>query len=233
MSYMETNSKFNTSKVFKDRDDAVSRLLEILPLKELENRGNNIVVSISTGGVLFASTIAKKLNAGYDFLFTESITAPSNPECQIAMVSESEEIVIHEALMESFGINLDYIYGEAKRKHEEKILKYIYKYRKGELISSLTNKNVLLVDEGIDSGLTMMAAIKTAIEMRARSISLISPVIPCDVAERLDELIDDIYYIYKPQHFVDVEYYYEHLPEIQAKEIEEMLKDEIIRVKNL
>ena len=46
------------------------------------------------------------------------------------MVSETEEIVINDILINSFDINLDYIYGDAKRKHEDKILSYIYRYRK-------------------------------------------------------------------------------------------------------
>lgn len=213
---------------FRDRQDALFSLLEVMPTRQMLKE-DWIVVAISTGGVILAKGIAEKIQAPLDFLFTEPVVAPNNTECQIAMVSETEEIVIHEALADSFDIKLDYIYGEAHRKYEEKTLKYIYRYRKGALISSLTNKNVLLVDEGIDSGLTLMASVKTAINLHARSVSFATPVLPYDVAERVDEVIDELYYIFKPKDFVSVSHYYSAKEEVDPKEIDSVLQEYIIK----
>jgi len=229
---MRIDTGYKPRAIFKNRLDALRKLYEIMPLKEMQKRGNNIIVAISTGGVIFANEMSKKIGSNFDFLFTESISAPNNPECQVAMVSETEEIVLHDALINAFDIKLDYIYGEAKRKHEEKILKYVYKYRKGDMISSLTGKDVLLLDEGIDSGLTMMAAVKTAIMMRAKSVCLAVPVMPNHVAARLDEVMDEIYCLHKPLDFVDVSFYYEELSEVLPQDIEQMLREGILRTKN-
>lgn len=209
---------------FEDRKDATRKLLDILPVQQMIEE-EWIVVSISTGGVLTAKEIGKEIQAPFDFLFTEPIPAPNNPECHVAMVSETEEIVIHEALIESFGITLDYIYGEAHRRYEEKILKYIYRYRKGQTIRSLQEKNVLLVDEGIDTGLTMMAAVKTAIAMNAKSVSFAVPVMPLDVKEMIEEVIDEVYCFHMPYDFVDVPYYYKKIAPLKEAEVDEMLKD--------
>jgi putative phosphoribosyl transferase len=152
------------------------------------------------------------------------IPAPNNKECEIAMVSETEEIVIHDKLIDSFDINLDYIYGEAKRKHEDKILSYIYKYRKGEKIVDLKDRKVLIVDEGIDSGLTLMCAIKTAMQMQACTVSVATPVMPTDVYNVVDSIIDDLYCVHVINKFIDIDFYY--------SEIEELKYDDVMKILN-
>lgn len=218
----------NLKGVFKNRKDALRRLFEIMPVRAMQKE-NYIVVAISTRGIIFAYDIAKALNAPFDFLFTENIRSPINPTCTLGIVSETKEIVTHDELLNSFDIKVDYIYGEATRKFEEKIMKDIYKYRKGETISSLGGKNVLLVDEGIDSGLTAMVSIKSAYAQKAKTVSVASPVVANDVLVALEKLTDDAFYIYKPYDFVDTAYYYEEFYEQATEEIEKILNSVVIK----
>lgn len=193
--------------VFKSRMDATIKLLDILPTEQMQ-REDWLIVAISGEGVPIANAIATKLGLYYDLLFTEAVYAPNNKECEIAMVSETEEIVIHNELVDSFNINLDFIYGEAHRKYEEKILKYVYKYRKGDLIGSLKGKNVMLVDEGCETGLTVLTAIKTAINAEAKSVAYATPLIPANVAIGLETVTDEIFTVYRVANFVNVDFYY-------------------------
>ena len=209
----------DSNKRFQDRADATRKLMEILPIWPMQQEGW-MVVAISTGAISIADKIAKSLsNATLELLFNEAIMAPNNRDCKVGMVSESEEIVIHQELVDSFNINLDYIYGEAHRRYEERILKYIYRYRKGETIISLHNKNVLLVDEGIESGLTMMASIKTAIAMKAKAIAIATPVMPLNLVPVFESVADEVYGFYKLANFVDTEFYYEELNEPAFEEV--------------
>jgi putative phosphoribosyl transferase len=208
-------------KPFANRESALKELITLLPTKEMSSQ-DWVVLAISSGGVYFADALAKKTNSEFDFLFTESIPAPNNKECDVAMVSETEEIVINDHLVNSFEINLDYIYGEAKRKHEDKILSYIYKYRKGDHLTSLKDKKVLIVDEGIDTGMTLMCAIKTVLQMKAVTISVATPVMPTDVFNNVDLIIDNLYCIHVINKFIDVGFYY--------KELEELSYDDIIKI---
>jgi len=89
--------------LFKDREDAANRLLEILP-KETAKSEDWVLLCVSSGSVPIVEIIANELELGYDLLFVEPIFAPNNDECQVAMVSEKEEIVIHYNLIESFGM---------------------------------------------------------------------------------------------------------------------------------
>ncbi|WP_200763623.1 phosphoribosyltransferase family protein [Nitrosophilus alvini] len=210
---------------FEDREEALKKLIEILPLDELKERKFK-PIAVSPGGVYFAKYISKRVGIKPDFIFTEPISAPNNEECVIAMVSETEEIVIHEALRDSFDIKLDFIYGEAGRKYEENILKYIYKYRKGEMISSLKEQNVLLLDEGCETGMTFMTAVKTAIAAGARNVYIATPLIPASVEESLKEVVDEIYSLHKIGAYIETSHYYKELPQLDAEAVEKILKND-------
>ena len=192
---------------FASRADATIKLLDILP-KEKIKTDDWIVVSISLDAVPIANAISEKLNVPYDLLFSEQICAPNNQDCVIGMVSETEEIVLHTGLVNSFEINLDFIYAQAHRQYEEKILPKVYKYRKGDLISSLKNKNVLLIEEGCETGMTIMTAVKTVINSGAKSVSYATPLISSDVATSLEPVIDEIFAVNKITNFVETEFYY-------------------------
>lgn len=209
--------------LFNNRTEAADQLLSKLPTEKFDV-DDWIIVAISAGGVVVANQLAKKLKTSFDFLFTERVTAPLNEGCDIASVSETEEIVIHKALVDAFDIKLDYVYGEAHRKYEENIISYIYKYRKGQPIKSLENKRVLFVDEGIDSGLTLMASIKTALTQNAKSISVATPVMPKSLLKEFGSMLDDIYFVHAIEDFVSIDFYYEDIEEPSIDDIEKLLK---------
>lgn len=73
------------------------------------------------------------------------------------------------------------------------MLPLIYQYRKGNPLISLKGKRVLLVDEGIDSGLTALASIKSVITLQAKTVHFACPVAPIEVAEVMDEATDGIF----------------------------------------
>lgn len=208
--------------IFENRAEATLKLLDILPDKKMKN-DDWLIVSISVQAVPIANKIAEKLNLKYDLLFIEPICAPNNNECIIGMVSETEEIVLHSQLVDSFGINLDFIYAEAHRRYEEKILPKVYKYRRGDLIGSLKGKNVLLVDEGCETGMTIMTAVKTVIHGGAKSVSYATPLISTDVALSIEPVIDEIFAVNKIANFVDVECYYQILKELDSDAILEII----------
>lgn len=210
--------------IFENYKDAAYKLAEVLPKEKLIQE-KWLLVCISLDGIVLADTLASILGLYYEILLTESVSAPNNKECQIAMVSETEEIIIEKNLIEAFDINLDYVYGEAHRKYEEKILKNVYQYRKGDLIGSLKNKKVLLIDGGCESGMTAQVAIKTAINSGASSIAYAAPMIPTDVADSLNSITDEIFTIYRILNYVNVEFYYKEKEVLKPEEIKALLEE--------
>ena len=197
----------NPDSYFENRKDAANKLIDTLPL-DLLRKNETVVIGVSEGGVYFADQIAKAANAEMDILLTEPIMAPNNNELAIAMVSETEDLVMHKALIDSFGINEDYVYSEAERKYDEEILTYIYKYRKGKSLSSLKGKYVVLADECIETGLTMMVALKSVIGKEAKNIYLATPILDTTVYQNLLSVCDGVFCPYKIQDYISIEYYY-------------------------
>lgn len=208
--------------ILKNREDAAKKLIEIIPMQKLKDESWKII-AVSRGGLELAYHIRAKLKNGIDFLFSEPIKAPKNQECEIARVCENEEMVINEKLVASFEINHDYIYGEAKRKYEEKILSYIYQYRKGRAFSNIENKIVLLVDEGAETGLKFILAIKAIMSMKPKALYIAVPVVPSDILEHLEQFSNDIFFLHEIDHYVDTSLYYEELPTISEDRIEKIL----------
>jgi len=211
--------KCSGSKIyFKDREDAANRLIEVLPIEKMKLE-DWIVVASSYGGYSIAKTIAKKLDAQYKILFTEKVVAPHNEECEIAIVTESEEVVIHEELARSFDLSLDFIFSKSKYVYDSMILNKLSKFRSGERIKDIKDKNILLVDEGLNTGLTMMACIKTAINLGAKSVSVAIPILPNASIQTIESIADDLYYVKSLDHFISIDYYYNNLEEITFEDI--------------
>jgi len=208
--------------ILKNRETAAFELLDVIPKQKLKDE-NWKIVSVSRGGLELAHHIAKKYSNKIEFLFSQAIMAPNNDECEIARVSEREEIVINEDLVNAFEIKYDYIYGEAHRKHEETILSYIYQYRKGRPFPSMENKVVLLVDEGSETGLKFMTALKTILAQKPKAVYIAVPVIPSDVLELLEPFADEIFFLHNIDDYVETSLYYEEFDKINEERIERLL----------
>ena len=225
---MPSDSSPNT--YFEDREDASKQLIETLPI-ELFSKNETVVIGVSEGGVYFADQISKAINVQMDILLTEPVLAPNNPELFIAMVSETEEVVMHKALIDAFEINEDYVYGEAHRKYEEEVLSYVYKYRKGKDLISLKGKYVVLADECIETGLTMMVALKSAIARGAKNIFIATPILDKGVYQNLLTVCDGVFCPHKIQDYISIEYYYKDFQRLNFEEISSMVNNQQVKMK--
>ena len=222
---MKTINDMNKYKhILKNRKDAAAKLSDVIPMQRFKDESWKIV-SVSSGGLVLSSYIRGKHANSMDFLFSESIMAPNNDECEIARVSESEEIVINENLVSTFDIQYDYIYGEARRKHEEKILSYIYQYRKGRHFSPMKDEVVLLVDEGSETGMKLMTALKTILAQKPKAVYIAVPVLPSDTLDLLEPFADDVFFLHDIDDYVETSLYYEEFEKVDEEEIEKLLEE--------
>jgi len=210
--------------ILANRGDASTKLMDLIPMQKLKDEQWNIV-AVSKGGLALGALIAAKYNNPLEALFMAPIMTPNNPECEIARVSETQEIVINENLVSAFEIKYDYIYGEAHRKHEEDILSYIYQYRKGRPFPSMNKQVVLLVDDGSETGSRFMTALKTVLAQKPKAVYIAVAVLPTDVLELLEPFVDEIFFLYDIDDFVETELYYEDLEKIDDESIEKLLEE--------
>ena len=211
--------------ILKDRVEAAAKLKEILPMQKIKDE-NWILVAVSPGGLEIAHYIKGTLRNELDYLFSEPILAPHNEECEIARVSENEDIIIIDELVRSFDIQYDYIYGEAHRKHEEKILSYIYKYRKGRPFIDVKDKIILLLDEGAETGMKFTTALKSILGLQPKAVYVTAPILPTTVLENLEPFADEIFFAYNIDDYVKTDLYYKNLPPVPEERIEKILGEE-------
>ena len=214
--------------VFENAESVVQVVLEAINVKSLPMQ-NVVLLALGRESVECAYELAKKLKVPMDFLFTQTISATNNPECSIAIVSESMEIVINENLINAFEITLDYVYGEAKRQYEESILPSRYRLRQGKELISLKEKDVLLFDMGVETGFRMSVGIKTCMNMQARSLTAITPVMPKDIYKSLSEICDEVYCPYPLDYYVSVAHYFPYLAPLSDDEFEAILNQDRIK----
>jgi len=208
--------------IFEDRTVASKELIDMLPptLFELQD---TVVVAVSEGGVYFADQVSSAIKAEMDILLTEPILAPNNHDLAIAIVSETEEMVINKALVDSFGIDEDYVYSEANRKYEDNIIPYVYKYRKSVPMRSFKDKHIILIDESIESGLTMSIALKSMIEMDVKSIYIAAPVLDYSVYDNLLRICDGVFCPHRIRDYISIEYYYKNLEKLSFETLEKII----------
>ncbi len=217
--------------LFQNREEASLALIAELP-RTMFSKENSIVLGMSEGGTYFASAIANALSVPMSILLTEPIYSLTNPKLAIAMLGETEEVVIHKALVEAFDIPKDYIYNEAQNRYSNEILGYMKKYRNGEGLESLNDKYVILADECVETGLTMMTAVKTVISLGAKNIFIAVPILDNVVYNSLVTMCDDVFCPHKIYDYISIEYYYEELSPFSFEEIAEMLNNNKIGSEN-
>jgi len=215
-------SDSNSSVIFQNREEAAAELIEVIPSNLFESF-STVVIGVSEGGVFFAEKISRALHAQMDILLSEPIVAPNNPELAIAIISETEDMVMNKALIDAFEIDEDYVYSEANRKYEERVLSYVYKYRKGIPLRPLRGKNVILADESIETGLTMTVALKSMIELGVKSVYVAAPVLDQTVYDNLLSLCDGVFCPHRIRDYISIEYYYETLEKIEFDALKEII----------
>jgi putative phosphoribosyl transferase len=192
--------------MFESRAEALDKLIEIIDKKLLRD---SVILTLSEFGVFYAEELALRFGiTDGDYMFIEGVKSPINKETTLAVVSETKDYVLINELIESFEITDDFIFNEIERVYEETILEKIHKIRGGEGIISLEDRDVFLIDEGANTGLTLLCAIKSCLNKKVKSINVAMPVIATDTAEMIEKMVDNAYFVKRIEDFVDVRFYF-------------------------
>ncbi len=202
--------------MFKNRSEAGEELAQKLIL--YKNFKNGIILALPRGGVVVADVVRRTLNLPLDIIVTRKIGAPENPEYAVAAVSENELIVsVRENPAE------DYLKVEAQKERQE-IKRRLNEYRGKAGKLDLQNTTVILIDDGLATGLTMEVAIKAVKSQKPQKIIIAVPVAPPKTIEKLKSQVDDIVVLKSEPLFFAVGQFYENFPEITDEEVKNILK---------
>lgn len=215
--------------LFKDREDAGRRLG--IELKEYENDPDTIIIALPRGGVVIGYEIAKKLNLPLDIVCPRKIGAPFNEEFAIGAITETGEGIFSEDLVKELGISKDYL--EKMMDEEKKKAKWrLDHYRKNRPPRNLKNKRVIIVDDGLATGSTMKAAIKTVRAEKAKEIIMAVPVSPPDTLKALKREVDTAVCLAAPPSFFAVGQFYDFFDQTTDEEVISLLESPIEKKQN-
>jgi len=158
-------------QVFEDRREA-GRLLAEKLIKYKGSKG--IVLGIPSGGAPIAQEIASALDLPMDLIVVRKIQIPYNPEAGFGAMSPNGEIVLNERLLNQLGLPEEIIRAQTK-KTMDVIKRRNQIFRRGRPFPSLEDKIAILVDDGLASGYTMLAAVRFIKRKAPRKIIVAVP----------------------------------------------------------
>ena len=197
-------------EILKDRIEAGMLLSE--KLMKYQN-SDTVVLAVPRGGVPVGYVIAKRLNLPLDIVLSKKIPHPLNKEFAIGAVS-LDSMIIDEHL----DIPKNYINEEIIRL--QKSLQEKYKLYMGDREPiAIKGKNIIVVDDGIATGNTLMASIAMLHKRKPEKIIVAIPVLPKDVVEKFEKIADELVYLIAPEYFRGVGGFYEKFDQVEDEEV--------------
>jgi putative phosphoribosyl transferase len=206
--------------LFQDRCDAGAKLA--LKLGKYQNRNDVVVLGLARGGLVVADEVASKLKAPLDVIVVRKIGAPGNPELALGAIAEQGEGVFNDALIHLLGVSPKELREEVQ--NQKKLLKErLNLYRKNSPALSLMGKTVILIDDGIATGASMLVAIQSVRSAGAKKIVLAVPVAAPDSLRKIDPHVDETICLFSPPDFEAVGSFYHRFEQTSDEEVIQLL----------
>jgi predicted phosphoribosyltransferase len=199
---------------FSDRTEAGARLGAALRDRGVDA---DVVLAIPRGGLPLGRAVADALDAPLDVVVAQKIGAPGNPEYAVGAVASDGTVWRNEEALSRTGADEDYFEREREREAENARQK-VEQYRGGRPELDLTGKTVVVVDDGVATGSTVRACLRTLAGRDADRIVLAVPVGPPRTVDELSALADDVVCLLTPSGFAGVGQFYERFDQVSDEE---------------
>jgi putative phosphoribosyl transferase len=210
--HIKRNAMYN--ELLKDRTEAGLLLSE--KLKKYKNT-NSVVLAVPRGGVPVAYIIAQSLQLPLDIVLSKKIGHPYNKEFAIGAVSLDSTIID-----EHPGVSNDYIEGEIVRLR--KLLSRNYQlYMGNRKPLDIKDKNVIVIDDGIATGNTLLVSISMLRKRKPAKIIVAVPVLPFDTVSIMEKNTDELIYLIASKSFRGVGGFYEEFDQVEDEEVIKIL----------
>jgi predicted phosphoribosyltransferase len=196
--------------MFRDRTEAGLVLAE--KLKKFKN-DPGIVLAVPRGGVPIAYFVARELGFPIEVILTKKIGHPANKEYAIGAASLSDYFIIpHEHVTNDY---IQYELIQIRRKLKEMYKKFIGDKEP----ESLIGKTVIVVDDGVATGNTLLGTIQVLKKSKPGKIIIAVPVASANAVEKLSKEVDEFIAVLVPEEFYGVGAFYENFSQVSDEEV--------------
>ncbi len=206
--------------MFQDRRHAGQVLAEQIAELDLKD---SIVLGLPRGGVAVAYEVAIKLDLPLDIFIVRKLGVPGQEELAVGAIASGGTFVTNTAIVQELGITRDMIETLAAREQVE-IERRERIYRDGLPALAVDGRTVILVDDGLATGASMLAAVR-ALRPKVRKLIVAVPVAAESICKQLRNEVDQIICVMTPQPFIAVGRFYQDFRQTTDEEVRSLLLD--------
>lgn len=212
---------------FKDRTDAGMRLAQLL--EKFADRPHTVVLGIPRGGVPVASHVAHALHLPLDIFLARKLGVPGHEEYAFGAVSVGEGCHFDQSVIRNAGITSEKV-EEITRAAKAALDERAKLYRHTRHALPLQGKTVILVDDGIATGSSILAAVRSLRSMNVAHLVVAVPVAPQSTRAWLSSEIDELFVVSEPTDFYAVGQFYEDFGQTTDQEVVALLDQKPMRM---
>ncbi|MGA9278756.1 phosphoribosyltransferase [Ilumatobacter sp.] len=203
---------------FRDRGDAGRRLAAVVANRQLVSP---LVLAMPRGGVPIGAEVAKFLGAPLDVFVARKVGAPGHPEFGIGAIAEGSDEVVWAEQASAFDLDGPRVREIVDREWVE-LARRVDRYRSGGVLSDVTVADVVLVDDGVATGVTAEASLRALARLQPRRLVLAVPVGARGAVDRLAAWAD-VVCLSTPRSFRAVGLHYDRFDQVTDAEVLELL----------
>lgn len=207
--------------LFLDRHDAGRQLAK--HLTEYKGLPDVLVLGLARGGVVVAYEVASALSAPLNVVVPRKIGAPGNPELALGSIMENGEGFFNESIIHLLGVDKNYIEREIE-KEKEVAKKRLSAYRRYAPLPAIKDHTIILVDDGIATGSTMLASIEAMRKAGAKKVVVAVPVSAGDSFRTIEQKADEAICPHVREDLLGVGMFYRLFTQTDDSEVIEYLK---------
>jgi putative phosphoribosyl transferase len=206
---------------FRDRTEAGRRLAQALLLHQSEEP---VVLALPRGGVPVAAEVARALKAPLDLILVRKVGVPQHPELAMgAIVDGADPLAVRNEDIIAASQVSDGVFNAACKQELAEIKRRRARYVGSRAHPKLSGRTVIVVDDGIATGATTRAALRSVRKQKPRRLILAVPVAPTSSLEDLRDEADEIVCLEDYESFGAVGFYYSDFRQVSDEEVRSLL----------
>lgn len=207
--------------MFADRIEAGKELAAALAAYR---RPRLLVLGLPRGGVIVAAEVAGALDAELDVVLCKKLRAPDNPELAIGAIGEGGKVFLNPDVVEFLEIESTYIEHEKAVRLDE-MQQQVDAYRRVKPRAPVLGRPVIVIDDGLATGATMVAAVQTTAQARPSTLTVAVPGGAFDTVRKLEAMreVDGVVCLETPSFFYGVGQLYDNFDQVEDEEVMRVL----------